>query len=709
MVNKTGLRSPAFWLRLSFDANKLKTSEPGLHPLGPFQHYLQGEQMWKPSPGKWLLWALPMVALPTLAAVWLNTSTLIRDISARATEQLFAIGANWAVSSFNGRDATLGGDAPSQQAIDTARDALAGVYGVRTVISNARVVAPPPVTLIPPRIKPLLSKSATPEITGTWQEGAAKTLAVNVAGRIYTFGADQELTSNAGDWTLKPSTPLADGSYDMTAEVSDGINPAIATITPEKLVIDTVAPPAPVITPLASGIHWPFTLNGTWIEDGATTLSANLANQIWTLGKDADLKSDGKGNWSFAPVVDLRPGTYDITVEASDQAGNASRSVLAAAIVIPEQPLTPAIPIPAPLEASATAPTLASSTIMEARPSLAGTWSEAAGNGLSVSLAGRTYVLGTDAALTSDGAGNWQLKSESVLKDGEYDVAVETVNAAGERATVSSRIVVDAAGPASPAVALYAGEATPATIKGTWAEGDAIRLKVSLPAAGLETTMGDGNNNLTTDGVGNWSFAISKTLEPGSYDVVVETADKVGRKSFDQTKFEVNIKPAAVQQSPQPAPGQQPEPVAVPQPAAVEQPAPAQQPVAVEPTPPAYDCAGVLAELGTAHPIRFAFNDTQLPPPLAEAMNQYAALLKDQRCATMEADVVGHADFFGPRLYNQALSEVRAQTVVNALVAAGVEAQRLRIQGLSESMPVETDNSVAARQKNRRVEITLVK
>ena len=75
----------------------------------------------------------------------------------------------------------------------------------------------------------------------------------------------------------------------------------------------------------------------------------------------------------------------------------------------------------------------------------------------------------------------------------------------------------------------------------------------------------------------------------------------------------------------------------------------------------------------------------------------------------MEVEVVGHADFFGPRLYNQALSEVRAQTVVNALVAAGVEAQRLRTQGLSELMPAETDKSVAARQKNRRVEITLVK
>ncbi len=161
--------------------------------------------MWKPRPGKWLLWAFPMVALPTLAAVWLNTSSLIRDISARSTEQLFAIGANWAVPTFDGRDVSLGGDAPNQQAIDSAVNALAGVYGVRTVTNGARVVAPLPVTLVAPQIKPLTSNSATPEITGTWQEGAAKTLAVTLAGKAFKLGTDPELTSNAGTWTLKPS------------------------------------------------------------------------------------------------------------------------------------------------------------------------------------------------------------------------------------------------------------------------------------------------------------------------------------------------------------------------------------------------------------------------------------------------------------------------------------------------------------------------
>jgi flagellar motor protein MotB len=43
------------------------------------------------------------------------------------------------------------------------------------------------------------------------------------------------------------------------------------------------------------------------------------------------------------------------------------------------------------------------------------------------------------------------------------------------------------------------------------------------------------------------------------------------------------------------------------------------------------------------------------------------------------------------------------------LVAAGVDGQKLSIKGFNESMPADTEKTIAARQKNRRVEITLVK
>ena len=44
--------------------------------------------MWKPRPGKWLLWAPPMVVLTSLAAFFLNTGALNKDLSARTADQL---------------------------------------------------------------------------------------------------------------------------------------------------------------------------------------------------------------------------------------------------------------------------------------------------------------------------------------------------------------------------------------------------------------------------------------------------------------------------------------------------------------------------------------------------------------------------------------------------------------------------------------------
>ena len=117
----------------------------------------------------------------------------------------------------------------------------------------------------------------------------------------------------------------------------------------------------------------------------------------------------------------------------------------------------------------------------------------------------------------------------------------------------------------------------------------------------------------------------------------------------------------------------------------------------------------MLAKISAIFPLRFEFNQTQLKPPYDLAVNQYGALLKDPRCTALKAEIAGHSDFFGPRLYNQALSEWRAQTVLDALVAAGVDATRLSTKGFSETLPVDSEKSVAARKKNRRAEITLVK
>jgi outer membrane protein OmpA-like peptidoglycan-associated protein len=173
---------------------------------------------------------------------------------------------------------------------------------------------------------------------------------------------------------------------------------------------------------------------------------------------------------------------------------------------------------------------------------------------------------------------------------------------------------------------------------------------------------------------GVWTLNLGQALAPGIYNIVAESTDAAGKVAADATTAEIYVK------SPPPAP-----------------------------PPPPYDCAGMLAKIGSIFPIRFDFNQTSLKSPYDLALKQYAALLKDARCDSVKAQISGHADIFGPRLYNQALSEARAQAVVAMLSGDGVDAARLSIAGFSELTPVDPEPSIPARKKNRRVEITLMK
>lgn len=69
--------------------------------------------------------------------------------------------------------------------------------------------------------------------------------------------------------------------------------------------------------------------------------------------------------------------------------------------------------------------------------------------------------------------------------------------------------------------------------------------------------------------------------------------------------------------------------------------------------------------------------------------------------------VAGHTDSTGSDVYNQQLSERRAQVVKNALGGQGVNPGRITTIGFGESKPIADNNTEAGRQINRRVEITI--
>ena len=67
--------------------------------------------------------------------------------------------------------------------------------------------------------------------------------------------------------------------------------------------------------------------------------------------------------------------------------------------------------------------------------------------------------------------------------------------------------------------------------------------------------------------------------------------------------------------------------------------------------------------------------------------------------------IEGHTDSTGSEAYNQALSERRAQSVVDYLRAAGVQAD-LTAVGHGETRPVADNSTAEGRAANRRVMVS---
>lgn len=76
--------------------------------------------------------------------------------------------------------------------------------------------------------------------------------------------------------------------------------------------------------------------------------------------------------------------------------------------------------------------------------------------------------------------------------------------------------------------------------------------------------------------------------------------------------------------------------------------------------------------------------------------------------ASMTIELSSHTDAKGSDEYNQRLSQMRAQSVVDFLVANGVSKSRLVAQGYGESSPVATNETDAGRQLNRRTEFKIL-
>jgi outer membrane protein OmpA-like peptidoglycan-associated protein len=103
--------------------------------------------------------------------------------------------------------------------------------------------------------------------------------------------------------------------------------------------------------------------------------------------------------------------------------------------------------------------------------------------------------------------------------------------------------------------------------------------------------------------------------------------------------------------------------------------------------------------------ILFDVNSSTLRPAAQQNLTDLVRSLEEYEGT--DVLVVGHTDSTGEDSYNQSLSERRSDAARNFLVGAGLDPDRVTAMGRGEMEPIDTNDTEAGRQENRRVEVAI--
>jgi outer membrane protein OmpA-like peptidoglycan-associated protein len=105
--------------------------------------------------------------------------------------------------------------------------------------------------------------------------------------------------------------------------------------------------------------------------------------------------------------------------------------------------------------------------------------------------------------------------------------------------------------------------------------------------------------------------------------------------------------------------------------------------------------------------VEFATDSARILPVSDSLMIAVREIIQ-QHPELKRISVEGHTDNVGGATYNKGLSQRRAASVVSWLVSHGVDPSRLSSVGYGLEKPLDTNNTAAGRQRNRRVEFHIV-
>lgn len=105
--------------------------------------------------------------------------------------------------------------------------------------------------------------------------------------------------------------------------------------------------------------------------------------------------------------------------------------------------------------------------------------------------------------------------------------------------------------------------------------------------------------------------------------------------------------------------------------------------------------------------ILFETDSAKLEPSAAYLVGRLSDVMNKN--PDLKVAVVGYTDNTGDFKYNLQLSQRRAKSLVDALIAGGAAENRLAAVGLGPLNPVATNDTAEGRAQNRRVELVLIR
>ena len=403
----------------------------------------------------------------------------------------------------------------------TATDAAGNTSTTTTKAIAVDTVAPTAPTMADATADNVInSAEQTSTLSGTAEAGSSVSL--SLGGLIKSLTADAN-GAWSYDLTAADVTAMGEGAEDITITATDAAGNT-STTTTKAIAVDTVAPIAPTMADatadnVINSAEQTSTLSGT--AEAGSSVSLSLGGLIKSLTADAN------GAWSYgltaADVTAMGEGAEDITITATDAAGNTSTTTTKAIAVDTVAPTAPTM-------ADATADNVINSA--EQTSTLSGT--AEANASISLTLGGLTKALTADA----NGAWSYDLTAADVtaMGEGAEDITITATDAAGNTsATTTKAIAVDTVAPTAPTMA----DATADNVINS-AEQTSTLSGTAEANASISLTLGGLTKALTADANGAWSYDLTAAdvtaMGEGAEDITITATDAAGNTSATTTK-----------------------------------------------------------------------------------------------------------------------------------------------------------------------------